>query len=62
MNFIYFAYIYDINNGSPFLILDLPIKASSLKNAWNEVIEIAFDSSNKNNNKMLRIIAFEDPF
>jgi len=59
---IYYAYIYNINNGSPVLLQELPLKASSLDSAWNKIIEIAFTDTKQESKKMIRIIEEENPF
>ena len=61
---IYYAHIYIINNGSPILLQDLPLKSDSLDSAWSEAIKITFndDIDKLENQKMLMVFEEEDPF
>ena len=61
---IYYAHIYMINNGSPILVQDLPLKSDSLDSAWSEAIKITFngDIDKLENQKMLMVFKKIDPF
>lgn len=41
----YYANLYLINDGNPYLIQQEPIKATSSSNAWDEAIEMLGDSA-----------------